>query len=119
MTKKKTTRRKEAGGDLEKEIVGVHVINNADIKTHFGAAENKIRVEEQKNEDSQIKSMLKGEKAAVTEEDSAKVKVSFLLDKVIWRQTAESAAKQNLELSEYVETALASFNRYSAKNRFK
>ena len=90
--------KKPSDGATE-EFKGVHVINNRDIENHFGASEIKTA----------------GDVSGQPAVDHPKADVHLQLDAQVWQEAQTSAADAKLELSEYVESALARFKNDAAK----
>lgn len=84
--------------DAVKEFTGVHVINSRDIENHFGTSETE-------SSDGGVQPAANRPKADV----------QLQLDAQVWQEAQTAAADAKMELSEYVESALARFKDNSAK----
>lgn len=81
-----------------KELMGVHVINSKDIENHFGASETEP-----------------GGESVQPAANRPKADVHLQLDARVWQEAQTAAANAKMELSEYVESALARFKDDSAQ----
>lgn len=88
---------KKPKDDQVKEFMGVHVINSRDIENHFGTTETESGGD------------------SIQTANRPKADVHLQLDAQVWQEAQAAAANAKMELSEYVESALARFKNDSGK----